>query len=253
MKKFMMMAMMMAIATSAKAMTYSEARAEALFLTDKMAYELRLSNAQYDAVYEINLDYMLTLMVRDDIFSTAWARRNSDLRYVLTIYQYEVYQDTRYFYRPVYWSDNMFTFRIYGMYRDRDRFYTTYRPIGLREYRGGHNVGSVSYYMNREFNKPIDLRPAMMGRPKSTWTTTVPVTTNRVATTNHSVTTNRTATTNRTVTTNRSGSNVNTMPQRPATTAKPATTTVSRSTNTGSSSSGSNGQTQRSGHFGGKR
>ena len=39
----MMMALMLTIVASAKAITYSEARTEALFLTDKMAYELRLS------------------------------------------------------------------------------------------------------------------------------------------------------------------------------------------------------------------
>ena len=38
----------------ARAMGYNEARQEALFLTDKMAYELGLNQAQYDAVYEIN-------------------------------------------------------------------------------------------------------------------------------------------------------------------------------------------------------
>ena len=38
---------------------YEEARRQALFLSDKMAYELGLSDAQYQAVYEINLDYLL--------------------------------------------------------------------------------------------------------------------------------------------------------------------------------------------------
>ena len=41
---------------------------EALFLSDKMAYELNLSVQQYEAVYEINLDYMMALSVNDDIF-----------------------------------------------------------------------------------------------------------------------------------------------------------------------------------------
>ena len=40
MKKMIIMAMMMTIAISASAMTYSKARTEALFLSDKMAYEL---------------------------------------------------------------------------------------------------------------------------------------------------------------------------------------------------------------------
>lgn len=170
MKKFMlMMALMMTIVTSAKAMTYTEARNEALFLTDKMAYELRLSPEQYEAVYEINLDYMLTVAVRDDLFGTAWARRNSDLRYVLSVYQYEAYQDTNYFYRPIYWTRNRFEFRIYSMYTDRTRFYMTHRPTGYDSFRGGRNIGTTSYYMNRNFNKPINVRPAMTGKPKPTW------------------------------------------------------------------------------------
>ena len=52
MKKMMMiMAMMVTIATRAAAMSYTEARAEALFLTDKMAYELNLTSMQYEAMY----------------------------------------------------------------------------------------------------------------------------------------------------------------------------------------------------------
>ena len=66
MKKMIFMAMMMTIAISANAMTYNEARNEALFLTDKMAYELGLNDAQYDAVYNINLDYLMGLNARAD-------------------------------------------------------------------------------------------------------------------------------------------------------------------------------------------
>ena len=67
MKKMIFMAMMMTIAISANAMTYNEARNEALFLTDKMAYELGLNDAQYDAVYNINLDYLMGLNARADL------------------------------------------------------------------------------------------------------------------------------------------------------------------------------------------
>ena len=50
---------LMTLSVSANAMSYEQARREALFLTDKMAYELNLSDAQYDAAYEINLDYLM--------------------------------------------------------------------------------------------------------------------------------------------------------------------------------------------------
>ena len=48
----MILAMMMVMTISANAMSYNAAKNEALFLSDKMAYELNLTAAQYEAVYE---------------------------------------------------------------------------------------------------------------------------------------------------------------------------------------------------------
>ena len=60
MKKLFFALMMMAVSTTtANAMSYEQARNEALFLTDKMAYELNLNDEQYEAAYEINLDYLM--------------------------------------------------------------------------------------------------------------------------------------------------------------------------------------------------
>ena len=56
----MILAMMMVMTISANAMSYNAAKNEALFLSDKMAYELNLTAAQYEAVYEINLDYLMS-------------------------------------------------------------------------------------------------------------------------------------------------------------------------------------------------
>ena len=50
---------------SIHAMTYGQAQSASLYLTDKMAYELNLSIEQFEAAYEINLDYFL--MVNRDI------------------------------------------------------------------------------------------------------------------------------------------------------------------------------------------
>ena len=61
MKKMMILAILMAMTITANAMSYKEARNEALYLSDKMAYELNLTDAQYEAVYEINLDYMMSV------------------------------------------------------------------------------------------------------------------------------------------------------------------------------------------------
>ena len=54
-KHLMILAMMMVMTISANAMSYNAANHEALFLSDKMAYELNLTAAQYGVVYEINL------------------------------------------------------------------------------------------------------------------------------------------------------------------------------------------------------
>ena len=43
MKKMMFLAMMMVMTISASALNYNTAKKEALFLSDKMAYELKLS------------------------------------------------------------------------------------------------------------------------------------------------------------------------------------------------------------------
>ena len=60
MKKMMIaLVAMLLVAATGKAMSYEQARNEALFLTDKMAYELNLTEEQYEAAYEINLDYLM--------------------------------------------------------------------------------------------------------------------------------------------------------------------------------------------------
>ena len=64
MKKMMIaLVAMLTIAATGKAMSYEQARNEALFLTDKMAYELNLNDEQYEAAYEINLDTSWVLPV----------------------------------------------------------------------------------------------------------------------------------------------------------------------------------------------
>ena len=56
MKKLMIiLTALFTMTVSANAMSYEQARQQALFLTDKMAYELNLTEDQYEAAYEINL------------------------------------------------------------------------------------------------------------------------------------------------------------------------------------------------------
>ena len=141
------------IAISAQAMSYEYAQREALFLTDKMAYELRLSTEQMNAVYEINLDYLLNVNINDDVFGIFWERRNSDLRFVLTTWQYRRYKQLNYFYRPLNWVRGAWSLNIYGRYTDRHLFYFS-RPESWGVYRGGRNIGTRSYYQGRNYYAP---------------------------------------------------------------------------------------------------
>ena len=141
----MILVMMMTIAISASAMTYTKARYEALFLTDKMAYELNLTSNQLESVYEINLDYLLSVNSPSDLYGTWWNRRNTDLRLVLTGRQYDKYMSSYYFYHPVSWTGGGWTFNIYSRYTDRNKYYNT-RPNDFVNYKGGNNHKPNGFY-----------------------------------------------------------------------------------------------------------
>ena len=149
MKKMMLaLIAMLTIAVSANAMSYEQARNEALFLTDKMAYELNLTDAQYEAAYEINLDYLMGVTSRYDVFGTYWERRNLDLSYILLSWQWNAFCAATYFYRPLYWDAGYWHFGIYAHYPRRDYFYFG-RPHFFATYRGGHSWrmnGGRSFY-----------------------------------------------------------------------------------------------------------
>lgn len=101
MKKMMIaLVAMLLVAATGKAMSYEQARNEALFLTDKMAYELNLTEEQYEAAYEINLDYLMGVTSYDDVYGTYWERRNLDLSYILLDWQLSAFRAATYFYRP---------------------------------------------------------------------------------------------------------------------------------------------------------
>ena len=143
---------MLTMTLSASAMSYEQARNEALFLTDKMAYELNLTDAQYEAAYEINLDYLMGVTSYDDVFGTYWERRNLDLSYILYSWQWDAFRAATYFYRPLYWEAGYWHFGIYARYPHRDYFYFG-RPHFYATYRGGHSWhlnGGRSYYHGRD-------------------------------------------------------------------------------------------------------
>lgn len=149
--------------TTASAMSYEQARQQALFLTDKMAYELNLTDDQYEAAYEVNLDYLMGVNTYDDLYGIYWRQRNMDLSYILLDWQYQAYLNATYFYRPLYWNAGYFHFGIYARYPRRDYFFFG-RPHFYASYRGAHcwrMNGGRSWYHGREFGRP---RPG--GQPR---------------------------------------------------------------------------------------
>lgn len=135
------------------AMSYEQAREQALFLTDKMAYELNLTDDQYEAAYEINLDYLMGIDDHSDLYGAYWTQRNLDLSYILLDWQYRAYVDAAYFYRPLYWDAGYWHFGVYARYPHRDYFYFG-RPHFYVTYRGGHSWrvnGGRSWYHGRHF------------------------------------------------------------------------------------------------------
>ena len=157
MKKFMIiLTALFSMAASAGAMSYDRAREQALFLTDKMAYELNLSDDQYEAAYEVNLDYLMSINTYDDLYGAYWRNRNLDLSYILLDWQYRAYCAASYFYRPLYWHAGVWHFGIYARYPHRNYFYFG-RPHFYVSYRGGHSWrhnGGRSWYHGRTYGRP---------------------------------------------------------------------------------------------------
>ena len=165
------LAILMVMTITANAMTYTQAKNEALFLSDKMAYELNLTVTQYEDVYEINLDYLMSVNGRNDVLGPWWDRRNADLRYVLTTYQYNKYVGLPYFYRPLSWNNGGWTFNIYSHYTNKSHFYNT-RPTVFMSYRGGNNKKAATHYADRKpTTKPAthyaDRKPTTKAAPSA--------------------------------------------------------------------------------------
>lgn len=169
--KMMLIAVMMTIVTSASAMTYSQAKDQALFLADKMAYELNLTDEQNEAAYEINLDYLMAVNDYNDLYGYYWTLRNQELQSILSSWQYNAYIAANYFYRPVYWSNNRWVWRIYARYTPT-KFYKSrprvYGPIAVATARATtqheHGIGSHVLPLPRIAVLSEVARPSTMSR-----------------------------------------------------------------------------------------
>ena len=149
MKKLVLSLMMMAAWMGVSAMSFERAQAEALYLTDKMAYELNLNDQQYNDAYEINLDYFLRIDSPSDLYGSYYSYRMSDLRCILYDWQYNLFVAADYFLRPIIWRAGGWYFPIYSYY-NRGYFYYS-RPTVWVSYYGGHSRAHHygGYYVNR--------------------------------------------------------------------------------------------------------
>ena len=143
----------------ASASRFGDIRMHARFLTDRMAYELRLTNRQYDDVFEINYDffynvepYVRRMSYGDPYAVDAYYRyldeRNDDLRWVLSRRKYMRFMSMEHFYLPIYVVNHICHVRVYKVYPNRTHFYYA-RPHHYYSYHGGHcrhSHGGVSFY-----------------------------------------------------------------------------------------------------------
>lgn len=159
MRRFLIFAIMALGALASHAIPFEEARREALFLTDKMAYELNVNEAQYEALYEISLDYLMSLSSSRDVKGTHLNRRNYDINCVLTPMQYSKFYKADYFYTPAKWDAGVVQ-KVYTRYPDRSKMYRK-APYSYSVYRGSHswaNNGNKSWYKGKDFKSDKAVR-----------------------------------------------------------------------------------------------
>lgn len=155
----------LATASGIKAMSYEQARREAWFLTDKMAYELNLTPTQFDCAYRVNLDYLMSINTASDCYGYYWSYRDDDLRCILFDWQYALYSSLDYFYRPVRWLRYAWYFPVCDHYRRG--YYYFERPAIYISYRGGmwtrrgHN--DISPYRRYSFRPGRGMRDNIPG------------------------------------------------------------------------------------------
>ena len=136
MKKYILSLVLSSLTMALSAMNYNEAREQARFLTDKMAYELNLNEQQYNDCYEINLDYLMSVTTADDVYGDYLSYRNADIRHILYDWQFSLFAAADYFLRPLAWYHGAFIFPIYRHYTPGHYYYA--HPVVFNTYHGGH-------------------------------------------------------------------------------------------------------------------
>lgn len=148
-----------------QAMSNSNIRQNARFISDRMAYELDLLPWQYEECYEINYDFIHAIdRIMDDVvfgyydaidrYYSLLDERNDDMHYVLSASQFRKFMARDYFYRPIYTTGRKWAFRIYTIYSNTSFFYYD-APRVYKSYHGDHsrtNHKGNGYYANRKPN-----------------------------------------------------------------------------------------------------
>lgn len=155
---------------SVLAMSDSRIRETARFLTDRMAYELKLSPAQYEDCFEVNYDFILeaNVLMDDVVYGYSDAidtyydyldYRNEDLRYILNATQYGIFLGLDYFFRPIYTTARRWAFRIYDVYHNHHYYYYGV-PACYHTYHGLHSRHHHhhGYYVAR-YSHPLHHEP----------------------------------------------------------------------------------------------
>jgi len=163
---FLSLFLVVTTSLAANAFDYNDARNQAWFLTDKMAYELNLTPEQYDVAYQVNLEYFMNIHSAADCYGRYWNYRNADLRYILFDWQYQLFTTLDYFYRPIHWIRTGWRFPIFDRYRKGYYYYK--RPVAYLSYSGGlwkhRNHRDASPYKGKSFRKGPGMRDHYDGK-----------------------------------------------------------------------------------------
>ena len=171
-KMFVTFAIALLAMSQVFAMSQSQMRETARFLSDRMAWELDMTPQQYDDCYEINYDFLFAINpIMDDVcrgylsainmYYTFLDWRNDDLRFILNAVQYNRFLQLEYFYRPVYTYRGHWRFRVYQIYNN-PKFYYFDAPSIFKVYVGGHSRNHYSggfYGQGNRYNHKVEPKP----------------------------------------------------------------------------------------------
>ncbi len=170
MKKLLLTLLVVMSSASVFAMSSYRARQEAWFLTDKMAYELYLTEDQMEDVFEINYDYFRSLVNYRLPYTLEYNRRLEDLSFVLSAWQWRKFRAIEDFVTPVKVINTSWSFVIYNRYVRGLNYYNKPRVYSI--YVGGHK-NNPGYYKGRQ---PMHLEKVRgrVGNPNTDRKHTIP-------------------------------------------------------------------------------